>query len=224
MEKEQYEVADDMFEKICREQYVLSNVENFQLFKARKKQELQKKGSELLANAFDGMMNFSIASKNERIRTIPEKAINITKNGAFKAADIQAFAKEVIEHNMFGLTENDFDELVDIADKVYHAGYLKEAVGMYQALIILFPDHIEGWLRLANAQSQLSFDYQKILDIYKQCLEMFDHPAVHFSIGVCHLEGKEPQLAKDCFKKALELCDAYGEQELKEQIHSALTP
>lgn len=93
---------------------------------------------------------------------------------------------------------------------------------MYRALTVLYPCRFESWLKIAGIVNEQHYDYTTVLNIYERCLKIDNHPIIYFAIGVCHLKGNERKLAEDNFYKALELCDKYGEQDLKEKISALL--
>lgn len=208
---------DELMDQKLSNEYMPTPLESYEAFKLRKTAEMVGNTDQFVDNIFQGILLYTIVERgHERTGNLVAKYCNIESNPLFQ--DRQAFSKGLIaEENPFGLIEEDFDRLLAKADKAAEHNYLREAAKMYQALIYLFPTHLESWLRWAYIECEHFFDYQKVLGIYQRCLDSFEHPIVYTAMGLCHIKGNEYGLAETCFNKSIELCDKFEETELKER-------
>ncbi len=216
-------VYNKIIEEKYGNEYLPNPLETFQMFKKRKQLASEHGDAEFTERVFEGILLFiALDGENEHTTSLMGKFFSLNSNPAFQDGSIESMTKAMGEQNIFGLIEEDYVRLLGIADFVYKNKDFDSAVRMYQALIFFFPGTLEPWLKWGNLTYENDFDYKKTLDIYQRCLELFDHPAVHASMGICHVKGKEFDLAEACFTKALELCEKFDDNELKEMSASML--
>ncbi len=215
--------TDHLIDEVCQSEYMPTPLESYETFKRKKKLSLDQETDQLIPNLIRGVMLYTlIDSGNERIGKVLEKLLDLDKHPAMQELSLENLSKTFSEQNLFGLTPEDYVQMINTADAVCEMGRPEEAIAMYQALTVLFPTFYESWLKLADTQSKLDFDYRRILDIYDQCLKIFDNPQVYVMQGLCHVKGQELKLAEESFNKALEQCDVHNTPELKAEITTLL--
>lgn len=218
---------NDVFEEFFKDKYIPNPLENFQSFINKKKAALAKKSAERILDVSVGILIFSLVCKNnQKFKKLFDNYITFWKeNSSFlplqlndkeMEAKIEEGKEEIKNrHKRLGLEENDFEELIKLADETKASGQILDAVNMYKALTFIFPLHLRAWLAWANAQSKHSFEYQKVLEIYQDCLILFNMPIVHISIAICHFKADQPDLAKMSLNEAITLSEEHGELDMK---------
>lgn len=218
--KQEGEGFQKMYEKIINEkygnEYRPNSLETYERFKERKKAGLEQRNLDWLDKIFEGLMLLVALDDNQRTKDLLNKFFTLDTNPALQDSDLEALTTTMEHQKVFELTDEDYSRLLDIADNMADKNRNEVAVRMYQALVFLFPGALEVWLKWGNIEYEHFFDYKKVLAIYERCLEIFDNPAVYAAMGVCHIRGKEFEHAEESFTKAIERCDKYDDQELKE--------
>lgn len=220
-------LLDEGIENDAAGEYVPNPLVSFEAFKQKKKIAASEGAEEFNANVFDGVMLLAVLdnndNNNDQTFDLLQKVLELDSNPVLLEGNLETVAKSIGEKNIFGITDEDYERFLGLADKVYEKSMYRETSAIYQALVFLVPARLEGWLRWGQVESEHFFDYQKDVGIYKKCLKLFDHPAVHASLGICHVKGREFTLAEEEFKKAIELCDEYEAADLKQRVEGMLT-
>lgn len=210
------QIYEEFIDKQATDKYLPNPLESYENFKKKQKVIMKENSTRLIENVMDGLVLFLLVDgSNERTASLIEKFLSLETNPAFQ--NKETLLKTMKDQNIFGLTEEDFKKFLSKSDLAYEKGFFTEASTMYQTLIFLFPTHIESWLRWGHLEYEHFFDYPKVLKIYQQCLESFDHPIVYLAMGLCHIKGQDFLQAETCFNKVVELCEHLNEPELKQQ-------
>jgi len=208
-----------------RFEYTPNPIESYDQFIKRKSQVIQAWHDKNIGKALEGIKLFAdTANDNERVRDLPNKLSTLeqTLEKECEGKDVKAFVKHFNEHNIFGLIEEDFNYLLELATKMENDGKIHEACCMYRALTVLFPAKIDGWLNWGSMELEHFFDYNAILLIYEECLLIFDDPFVYYCIACCHIKGNEINLAKDSLEKTIKRSIEINDIETREKAEKML--
>lgn len=218
------ETDEGLIEKLCTEEYKPNPLETYEAFKNKRKASLKKEVNESSDSIFNGVLLFAkMGVEHERIRWLLDQFITIQDHPVFKEGDVESLRKQIVEENMFGLKDEDYEQLLAYAEQVKEKGEKINARDMYRTMTMIFPTGVEGWVRWAEAETELTLDPKIVLPIYDNCLILFpDEPIVHFHLGMYYLKENDLKRAEDCFKKVIELAHEQGNEELIKKLETIL--
>jgi tetratricopeptide (TPR) repeat protein len=214
--------VDNFVEKLYSRDYIPSPLVSEKAFLSKKKHEMEDGAQKMLERAYNGIALFSLVSTDS-------PGINNLIANFLKERDPSKFLEKTeeeirnipTEEISYDLTESDFQILMAFSDQTYQSQAYNSAIALYQSLTVLFPLHMESWLKWGNVVYQ-HFECQDALKIFEECLTLFPHPAVYSGIGLCHIKLKNYEKAKEYFELALAKSEEIEDTEIKAEVLSLL--